>query len=124
MTSQVLLVPYDPDWPRRIDEDLSHRPRHGRAEVRAAAVTDARVVDEPQVGLVDERRRLQGHVPVLALQLPVRHPVQLVVDERHELVQRRQVSRVGQLQQGRRARAEGLVDAAVQVGTLCLEPVR
>ena len=41
-----------------------------------------RVVDQPQVGFVDQRRRLQAVAGLFALQAVVRQTVELVVDNR------------------------------------------
>ena len=44
-------------------------------------------VDEPQVGLVDERRGLKRVAGPLVAHVPSRNPAQLVVDERDELIE-------------------------------------
>jgi hypothetical protein len=49
-------------------------------------------IDETQIGLVDEGRRLEGVIAPLAGEMGSGHPVQLVVDERQELVQSRGIS--------------------------------
>ena len=45
-------------------------------------------VDEAQVRLVDERRGLQRVVRALVCHVPPRQPLQLVVDQRHQLLER------------------------------------
>jgi hypothetical protein len=55
-------------------------------------------IDQLQVGLVDEIRRLQGVRRRLTEHLSSRQPTQLLVEDRHQLVESRAVAvpRIGQ----------------------------
>jgi hypothetical protein len=50
------------------------------------------VVDQPQVGFIDQRRRLQAVAGLLALQVVVRQAVELVVHDRGQPSERALVS--------------------------------
>jgi hypothetical protein len=67
--------------------------------VHAVLPPDAIEIDEPQVGLVDERGRLERVAIPLAAHTPMRHPVQLRLDERHQACKRRLIARRPRLQQ-------------------------
>ena len=70
--------------PRGIDENSPHQPcRHGK-EMRAILPLHLSNLDEPQVGLVDERGCLQGVTVPLPAHVVRRQPPQLVVDERQQ----------------------------------------
>ncbi len=72
-----------------LDEDAPHGLRGGVVEVLAvleSAPVAAPLADEPQVGIVDERRRLQGVALPLAGHLLVSDRVEMLVDDRDELV--------------------------------------
>jgi hypothetical protein len=45
-------------------------------------------VDEPQVGLVDERRRLQRVIVAFVAHVPPRNAAELVLDEHDQLIER------------------------------------
>ena len=45
-------------------------------------------VDKAGIGFIDERRRLQRVVPAFVRHVPLRQPLQLVVDQRHQLLER------------------------------------
>jgi transposase len=64
-------------------------------------------IDQPQVGLVDERRRLQALAGMLAAQAATRDLPQLVVHERHKLAKCRIVAAPPRQQERRDVR--GLV---------------
>jgi len=73
---------------RLIDQDLPHQTRGEREKVRPVAQLDAIEINQPQVRLVNERRRLE-HVPSrLRSETCVRDPAQFVIDERNEALQR------------------------------------
>jgi hypothetical protein len=71
---------------------VHHDPAHQRGghgeEVRAALPVGVRLVDQLQVDLVDERRRLQGVAGTLATHVAPGQPAQLGLDEGDELVER------------------------------------
>src|SRR5918993_2740058 len=54
---------------RVIDEDAAHHLRRDAEEVRPVLPLHLRLIDEPQVGFVDERGRLQGVALSLAAQV-------------------------------------------------------
>ena len=70
--------------PRMVDEDAAHRLRRHRKEMGAVLPLHALVVDQPHVGFVDQRRRLQAVAGALALHVVVRQAVELVVDDRRQ----------------------------------------
>jgi hypothetical protein len=53
--------------------------------VRATLPLRRRLIDEPQVGFVDEGGRVEGLVALPAPPLSLGDPVELIVDEREEL---------------------------------------
>jgi hypothetical protein len=63
-----------------IDEDATHRLCGDPEEMRAVLPLDPTLIDETQVGFVDERRDLQGVCAILATHRPRGLPVQLVVN--------------------------------------------
>jgi hypothetical protein len=75
-----------------IDEDLAHQGGRHAEEVRPARESQAIDIDESKVDLVDKCSRLKGVPRRLALETALRHPAQLVVDERDQAVERRGVS--------------------------------
>ena len=73
---------------RMVDENAAHRlGRHGK-EVGAVLPVHALVVDEPHVGFVDERRRLQAVAGALTSQAAPGETAKLVVDDRRQLGER------------------------------------
>ena len=77
---------------REIDEDASHQASRHRQKVRAVLPVHALGLDQPQVGFVDERGRLERMVAFLSGHAAARNPVELVVDDRNESRQRRFVA--------------------------------
>ena len=73
---------------RALDQDLPHRVRRDRAEVRAVLPALRAVLQQLQVRLVDERRRLQRLARALALEIVRGEPPQLGVDQRHQRLER------------------------------------
>ena len=82
-----------------VDEDVAHGDRRDRKEVGPPAPVRARLVDEAQVGLVDQLGRLQP--AVRPAQVVARAHPQVVVDERQQLVGRGAVA-AAQLAEQRR----------------------
>ena len=72
---------------RALDEDLPHRPR-GDADEMALVVPRRAGAGQPEVGLVDERRRLEGLARPLPPHVGPGDPAQLVVNERRDLLGR------------------------------------
>jgi hypothetical protein len=68
--------------PRMVDEDAPHGLRRCRHEMSPVLPLHAFVVDQPHVGFIDQRRRLQAVAGPLALQIVVRQTVELVVHNR------------------------------------------
>ena len=68
-----------------LDQDAPHRLGRGREEVGAAVPAWARLgPHEPEIGLVDQRRRLERLAGLLLPELPGRQLAQLVVDQREK----------------------------------------
>ena len=78
---------------RALDQDLAHRVRGNRAEVRAVLPAIRPVLHQPQVGLVDEAGRLQRLARTLAAKVAGREPPQFLVDDRQQRVERLPVVR-------------------------------
>ena len=55
---------------RKIDEDAPHQASRHRQKVRAVLPVHPLGVDQPQVGLVDERGRLEGMAAFLSAMQP------------------------------------------------------
>ena len=70
---------------RALHQNLPHRERRDGEEVRAVLPVVRVLGDQPDVGFVDERRRLQRLPGLLAAEVRRGQPAQLVVDERHQL---------------------------------------
>src|SRR5262249_37823666 len=66
-----------------IDQHLSHQPRGRAEEVRAILPIDFALVYQPQKNLMDQSRRLQRVVDPLTAKIALRHPAQLVIDDRN-----------------------------------------
>ena len=75
-----------------IDEDPAHDLRRDTKEMRAILPIDQALVDESDVGLMDQGRRLQGVVGALAPKLARGHPAELRVDEWQQLGERSPVA--------------------------------
>jgi hypothetical protein len=78
---------------RVVDQDLSHQARRDGDEVRAILRGGRPSVEEPEVGFVDQGFGFERVRATLAAQVAVRDGAQLVVDERHQRVQRGLVAR-------------------------------
>ena len=74
-----------------VDEHLTHGPSSYRVEVLPVLPLNGVVVNELLVGFVDQFRRLKRMVISLPVKLIMRDPSELVVDGRHQLVQRRRI---------------------------------
>ena len=73
--------------PGVIDQDPAHDLRRDTKEVRSILPIDLPLIDEPQVHLMNERRRLQGVVGPLATKLAGRNATELRIDERQQLIE-------------------------------------
>ena len=69
-----------------IDQDLSHHLRTQPTKLLPILNSGDVLIDEPQIRLVDERRRLERVGDPLALQLPLSETLQLLVDEVEEFL--------------------------------------
>ena len=65
-----------------IDQDAPHDLRRHAKEVRPVLPIGLSLIDEPQVDLVHERRRLECVVGPLHPELPVGHATELRIDPR------------------------------------------
>ena len=72
---------------RSIHEHPPHEPSRHREKVRAILPPDATNINEPEVGLVDERRGLENVARTFASHLPLCQATQFVVHEREQLLQ-------------------------------------
>ena len=70
-----------------VHQDAAHQPRGHREEVRAVLPRHVVRIDQPQIGLVDERRRLEAVPDALAGHAAPRDLVELVMDERNQLLE-------------------------------------
>ena len=73
---------------RLFDQDVAHGPRGGEEEVLPAFPGHVAIAGDPQVDLVDQRRRLQGLAGRLPCQSRPRELVQLGIDQRQEIRRR------------------------------------
>jgi len=71
--------------PRVVHEDTAHHAGSDAEEVAAILPLDASLVDETQIRLVHQRRRLQRVIGPLAAKMGAGQPAQLVIDEREKL---------------------------------------
>jgi hypothetical protein len=71
-----------------IHEDAAHDARGDGEELGAIRPRDPPLVDEPEIGFVDEPRGTQGVSGRLPAELPARDATQLLIDERHEDIRR------------------------------------
>ena len=69
---------------RVVDEDAAHCLRRCRHEMGAVLPVHALVIDQPQVGFVDQGRGLQAVAGALAPHVVVRQTTEFVVDDRHQ----------------------------------------
>ena len=74
---------------RVVDEDAAHGLRRNGQEMGAVLPLHALVIDQPQVGFVDQRRRLQAVAGALALHVVVRQTTEFVVHDRRQQSERR-----------------------------------
>ena len=77
---------------RPLDEDATHRLRGNREEVDAVLGPDTRVVDEAQVRLVHERRRVERVARPLAAHVAASQAPELGVEQRNEAIERAAVT--------------------------------
>ena len=77
-----------------VDEDAAHRLGGDGEEMRAVAPVNRVLVDKAQVCFVDERGGLQRVSGPLARKLARSNPLQLEIDERQQLIERRAVARL------------------------------
>jgi hypothetical protein len=75
-----------------IDKDLAHERGRQRKEVGPILQRHAVHIDESQVRLMNERRRLQGVPWGFAPETAARHAAQFVIHDRHQAVERRGIS--------------------------------
>ena len=71
-----------------IDEYASHQLRGDAEEVRAILPLHVSLVHQPNVSLVNQRRRLQRVTRLFASQVARSLSTEFVVDDRHQLVER------------------------------------
>src|SRR6185436_8891341 len=71
-----------------VDEDTAHHLRRHAEELGAILPVDRVLIGEAQVGLVHERRRLQGVAAALAAQVGRGPASQVLVDDGDEAIRR------------------------------------
>ena len=74
--------------PRHVDQDTAHDLRGHGKEVGAVLPAYVLPIDQPQVGLVDERRRLEDVSRALARHVSRREAMQLLVNQRRQRLER------------------------------------
>ncbi len=82
-----------------VHQDAPHQLRGHGEEVRAVLPPHAARIDQAQIGLVDERRGLQRVAGTLSRHVAMREPVEFVVHQRHQPIQRLLVSLIPGQQQ-------------------------
>ena len=75
-----------------VDENAAHHASRNRHEVCAIVPCDSVAIDQPQIRLVDERRRLKALRRTFARQAAACDPVELFVDERNQPLEGRLVA--------------------------------
>ena len=83
VAATLLIVPRA----RVVHEDAAHHASGHGEEMRAVVPLDRLPVDQADVGLVDERRRLEAVPHALARHAASRDPVELLMDERDQLLE-------------------------------------
>ena len=71
-----------------IDQDSPHHPGGHRKKMGAILPPDPPRLDEPQIGFVDERRRLEDMVRTLARHLPPRQATEVTMHDRNQFLER------------------------------------
>ncbi|MGA8440773.1 MAG: hypothetical protein WB762_31565 [Candidatus Sulfotelmatobacter sp.] len=64
-----------------VNQDLTRQPRSHADEVHAVPQIDRLAAGQPELGLVNQSRALQGVIRAFGLQVVVREPTQLLVDQ-------------------------------------------
>lgn len=82
-----------------IDQHEAHGPGRDRQEMRTIRPLHPGLVDQAHVDLMDERRRVQRLTGPAPAQSEAGGPLQLVVREREELVERLSVTLTGAVQE-------------------------
>jgi hypothetical protein len=77
---------------REIDQDAPHQLRRHREEMRAILPPHLARINQPQIGLVDQRRGLQRVARLLAVHVVSGQSAQLFINQRHELLQRQLIA--------------------------------
>ena len=73
--------------PRVVDQHATHDLRGQRQELLAVLPVEHALPGEPDEGLVDQRRALQGVIAAFARHLAAREPAEVVVDQRPERIE-------------------------------------
>src|ERR1700761_8103000 len=69
---------------RIIDKDLPHQVRRDSQKMDTVFRAERLLIDQPQIGFIDQRSTLQGVIWPLASQVIARDSAQLFIDERNE----------------------------------------
>jgi len=72
---------------RAVDEHVPHRDRRQREKVGPIAPGNSRLIDELQVGFVNETGRRQRAASLTQCQLPARNHTEVLVHDRHEAIE-------------------------------------
>ena len=106
-----------------VHEDAAHDLRRDTKEVRAILPIDLALVNEPDVRLMDQGRRLQGVVGALAPKLARGDAAELGVDEGQQLTERSAVAATPIAEQRRDVRRRHLGSPSTSV-LLSFDPFR
>ena len=75
-----------------VDQDLAHRPRRDSEEVHPVLPVDVRLIDQFDIRLVDQCRRLQRMVLPLVTEVDRRSTVQFGIYQRQQLIERTDIA--------------------------------
>ncbi len=73
---------------RVLDQNLAHEIGGHAEEMSPVLPIDLGLVDEPHIGFVDQRGRLQGMARPFPAQMMIGQPAQLSIDERQQVIER------------------------------------
>src|SRR5207249_10097210 len=85
--------------PGFVDENLAHQSRRNAKEMSAALTAYLALVHQPHIGIVEQRRSLQQVAGFFAAHVLMGQPVQLVINQWHEFIQRRLIAVAPSFQQ-------------------------
>jgi hypothetical protein len=78
--------------PGAVEQDAPHQLRGDPEEVRSILPADLPLINKPQKGLVDQSRGYERLARALPPHVSMRKPVQLLINQRHQLLERRLIA--------------------------------